>query len=78
MSNFTQARKNVNGTSAYITNFDTNFEHIIPEYSKILKAELYNPIERRILASLGFIDVVQGVSSRRESVINPKPFFFKK
>ena len=75
MSNFTQARKNVNGTSAYITNFDTNFEHIIPEYSKILKAELYNPIERRILASLGFIDVVQGVSSRRESVINPKPFF---
>ena len=75
MSDFIANRKTKSGTSTYITNFDTMYEHIIPEYSKILKAELYTPIERRILASLGFIDVVQGVSSRRESVINPKPFF---
>jgi len=36
---------------------------------------IYAPIEKRILAGLGLIDIVTGTSSsRRESLLNPKPF----
>ncbi len=64
------------GTSAYTTNFDTEIEHLIPEYARALKQELYTPIERRLLAGLGLIDVLQGIAStRKESMMNPKPFF---
>lgn len=68
-------RKSVAGTPTYAANFDTQLEHLIPDYDKALKQELYSPIERRILAGLGLIDVLQGVSStRRESTLNPRPF----
>ncbi len=73
---FLSNRKSVAGTSIYTTNFDTEIEHLIPEYEKALKQELYTPIERRILAGLGLVDIVEGLSStRRESILNPKPFF---
>jgi cation transport regulator ChaB len=63
------------GTPTYVTNFDTSLEHIIPEYSKILNASLYENIEKRLLAGIGLIDIVEGTSStRRESLLNPKPF----
>ena len=56
------------------TSFDEQIEHLIPEYDKALKSELFTAIERRILAGLGMIDIVQGVTtSRRESILNPKP-----
>jgi cation transport regulator ChaB/uncharacterized Zn finger protein (UPF0148 family) len=36
---------------------------------------LYGPIEKRLLAGLGLVDVVQGAgTTRRESTLNPKPF----
>jgi len=67
--------KTVAGVPTYVTNFDTNFEHLVPNYEAILKETLYNPIERRLLASLGLIDIVQGVSStRQQAMLNPKPF----
>jgi hypothetical protein len=73
---FAQDRKVGPGLSTYVTNFDTEFEHIIPEYARALKQELYTPIERRILGGLGLIEVVEGISStRKESIMNPKPFF---
>lgn len=63
------------GTPLHVTNFDTEIEHIIPDFERILKSALYSPIERRILASIGFIEVVEGVTtSRKDSVINPKVF----
>lgn len=63
------------GTPSYVTNFDTSIEHLIPEYSKALNEAMYAPIEKRILAGLGLIEIVQGVAStRRESILNPKPF----
>jgi hypothetical protein len=69
-----QNRQGTGGVSTYATNFDTEVSHLIPEYSKAIAAELYAPIERRILAGLGMIDVVQGISStRRESTLNPRP-----
>jgi len=74
LTEFLNAKKTTQGTPAYVTNFDTEIEHLIPEYSKILKQELYTPIERRILAGLGLVEIVEGVSStRKESLLNPKP-----
>lgn len=62
------------GAPSYVTGFDTDLEHVIPEFSKILNESLYTNVEKRILAGLGLIDIVEGSSSnRRESILNPKP-----
>ncbi len=67
--------KVIDGIPTYTTNFDTDISHLVPNYEDVLKRELYEPIEKRLLASLGLIDIVQGVSStRRESTLSPKPF----
>jgi hypothetical protein len=63
------------GTPTYTTNFDTEIEHLMPDYEKALKSGLYSPVERRILAGLGFIEVVEGITStRKDAVLNPKLF----
>lgn len=73
---FLNERSGSSGNSIYATNFDTEFEHLIPEYERALKQELFVPIERRIFAGLGMVDIVQGMSStRKESMLNPKPLF---
>ena len=55
--------------------FDQEYAHLIPDLTKILSEELYRQGYRALLCGLGFIDVLQGVSStRKESVLNPKPF----
>lgn len=55
--------------------FDTAYEHIIPDISKMLSEELYRQGYRALLSALGFVDVVQGIAStRRESILNPAPF----
>ena len=47
----------------------------MPDLTKMLNENLYNQGSRAILCGLGFIDVIQGISStRKESVLNPKPF----
>jgi cation transport regulator ChaB len=75
MEELLENRRTTPGVPTYATNFDTEMTHLIPEYEKILKQELYAPMERRLLAGLGLIDVLQGVSStRRESTLNPRPF----
>jgi cation transport regulator len=62
-------------TPTYVANFDTLLEHLTPDYTKIINDALYSPIERKILAGLGLIDIIQGISStRRESTLNPRPF----
>jgi len=71
----TDERMNNKGTPSYITNFDTDIEHLIPEYERILKASLFVPIERRILSGIGLVDIVESTSSsRREGTLNPKPY----
>lgn len=68
-------RKTLPGVPTYATNFDTDIQHLIPEYDKALKQELFTPIERRIMAGMGLIDVLQGVAStRKETQMNPRPF----
>jgi len=70
-----EQRRYQQGVPAYATNFDTEISHLIPDYDKALKQELYTPIERRILAGLGLIDILQGLAStRKESMLNPRPF----
>jgi cation transport regulator ChaB len=57
------------------TNFDEQIDHLIPDLINVFKTELFTVAERNILAGLGFIDVVEGVStSRKESILNPKVF----
>ncbi len=54
---------------------DTEFNHLIPDFAKIISENLFAQSTRNILSGLGFVDVIQGVSStRKESVLNPKPF----
>jgi cation transport regulator ChaB len=63
------------GTSIRATNFDEEIKHLIPDLSTIFNTSLFEQAERNILSGLGFIDIVQGISSsRRESVLNPKGF----
>ena len=55
--------------------FDQKYQHLIPDLLPILREELFAQGTRAILSGLGFVDIIQGVSStRKESVLNPKPF----
>ncbi|MCE5214025.1 MAG: ChaB family protein [Methanobacterium sp.] len=54
--------------------FDTKYEHLIPDISKVLKEELYRQGYRSILAGLGFIDMLEISPSRQETRMNPKAF----
>jgi len=59
----------------FTTPFDTDLTHIIPDIKNILHKDLYAEADKSILAGLGFIEVVSAVTtSRKESVMNPKPF----
>ena len=73
----TQVQKYRNEKGKIPTNaipFDTKYEHLIPDLSKILKEELYRQGYRSILAGLGFIDMLEISPSRQESRLNPKAF----
>jgi len=52
-----------------------DLKHLIPDLSNLFSIELFAQAERNILAGLGFIDIVEAVTtSRRESILNPKAF----
>ncbi|MHA1747539.1 MAG: hypothetical protein ACTSYF_02720, partial [Promethearchaeota archaeon] len=62
-------------TPVRASQFDEEIKHLIPDLEAIFKSTLFEVAERGILSGLGFIDVVDGASStRRESILNPKPF----
>lgn len=72
---FMDENRHEKGTPVYTTNFDTSIEHLMPDYSKVLSESLYAPVDKKLLGGLGIIDVIDGASSsRKESVLNPKPF----
>ena len=62
------------GLPTYFTNFDTEMEELIPDYKKALSGELYHPVEKRILSGLGFLEVIEGISTRRDAILNPRTF----
>jgi|WetSurSiteA1Bulk_404760.scaffolds.fasta_scaffold00377_19 hypothetical protein len=68
-------KKQEPGFSSYFTNFDTDISEYIPEYQRAINATIYSPIEKKILAGLGLVDIVESTAStRREAILNPKPF----
>lgn len=70
-----EKKKSEKGPPTLATNFDTEISHLIPEYEKAVASGLYSPIEKRLLAGLGIIEIVEGTaSSRKESLLSPKPF----
>jgi hypothetical protein len=69
-----EAMRTDNGLPAHFTNFDTEMEELIPDYKKALSGDLYAPIERRILAGLGFMEMIEGISTRRDAILNPRSF----
>lgn len=68
--------KNEKGkTPTVAKSFDTKYEHLIPDLRNIVSEELFRQGYRAILSALGFVDIIQGLSStRRESILNPQPF----
>lgn len=68
-----EEKKYSDDMATYTTNFDTEIDHIIPEYKKILNGDVIVPAEKGLLASLGFIELYN-TSTRKEAVLNPKPF----
>jgi len=67
--------KSNQGMPFYATNFDTTIEHLIPDYKKVLDQAIYTNVEKRILSGLGLVEIVEGTSSsRREAILNPRPF----
>lgn len=63
------------GSPIYTTNFDTNIEHLIPDYKKAIDGQLYVPVEKRILSGFGMIDVFEGVNdTRKAGTLNPRGF----
>lgn len=62
-------------TPVRASQFDEELKHLIPDLEAIFKPALFQVAEKNILSGLGFIDVVDGsTSTRRESILNPKPF----
>lgn len=61
-------------TPSWATSYDTSIEHSIPDLSRLFSRNVFEEIDRDILSGMGMIDIVQGIgSTRRESVLNPKP-----
>jgi len=63
------------GSPTYATNFDTSMEHLIPDYSKIISQELFEVIERRLLAGLGLVDFMESSGgTKKTQKFNAGPF----
>jgi len=68
------AKKN-GGLPTRATSFDEKVEHLIPSLMNIFDPKLFTVAEKGILGGMGFLDIAESVSSsRKESVLNPKPF----
>ena len=62
-------------TPIRVTQYDEEIKHLMPDLKGVFDPQLFLVAEKGILSGLGFIDVVEAVStSRRESILNPKAF----
>lgn len=53
--------------------YDTNFENILPDFSKIMDPKVTDSTDRNLLMSLGLIEFKGFSTNREESILNPKP-----
>lgn len=69
------ASTNKRRTTARVSKWDEKIIHLIPEMIKLFEPALFSVAEKNILCGLGLLDIAQPTSdSRRESILNPKPF----
>ena len=59
---------------ALIARYDTDIKIITPEMENMLTENVTRSIDKDILTGLGFVTVIEGLSTRRDIVLNPKPF----
>lgn len=57
-----------------VSRFDTKHEFLTPDLEKMLDDAITSSINKDILAGMGFISVLEGLSTRRDIVLNPRPF----
>lgn len=74
--NFISDLSTQGGVPTLVANHDTQIDHLIPDFNKVVNQQLIDPSVQKILQGLGLIEVIPGAGthSRVESVINPKPF----
>jgi len=53
--------------------YDVNFENILPDFKKVLDADIMSGTDRNLLMALGLIEFKGFSTNREESVLNPKP-----
>ena len=51
---------------------DVKFEELIPSYEKVLDENIFKPIDKNLLASLGMIELKGFSQNREEMILNPK------
>ncbi len=59
---------------ALVARYDTQIDIKTPEMERMLTEDITRSIDKDILTGLGFVTVVEGLSTRRDIVLNPKPF----
>jgi len=57
-----------------VSRFDTKHEFLTPDLEKMLSDSITASINKDILAGMGFISVLEGLSTRRDIILNPRPF----
>lgn len=71
---------NVSGGKTPLQGFrsDVKLQHLIPDIRNMVSEDLFKYSMRALMAGLGFVTVVEGLgSTRKEEVINPKPFIYE-
>jgi len=53
--------------------YDVNFENLLPDFKKVLDADIMSGTDRNLLMALGLIEFKGFSTNREESVLNPKP-----
>ena len=61
-------------TPVRATNADEDISHMVPKIDEMFKREIFVTGEKNILSGLGFIDVIDQLSSKKEASLNPKAF----
>lgn len=70
----TTKSEKVSKTMMRVTNYDESFQQLVPDIESMFKPILIETAEEAILSALGFVNIADIDSSRKDSLLNPKPF----
>lgn len=72
---YKQLKENPTKVPFFAAPYDVKLNHIIPDLTNAFSRDIFDEEIRAMLSGLGFIEVMEGLgTSRRERLINPKPF----